>query len=176
MYKCVISEQSYSKEIDMFTLLKTFPLVVPKNYDHFTRLSTFRKTYHRDFFLYNDALTDENFARVTVPLLPDQKLTVKLFGIDDLVGTAQCMSLLKEENALFVGAQGVSLVYELAKKELPYGRWAVSFDEKDALWKDAGGEYRMAGIGHISEGYGFDLGYYGYRLNSGRCVLCFSKG
>jgi len=159
----------------MLVFEKTFPLVVPKKYVHDTQLDSFRRKHSREFFLYNDAITDENFCRVTDPLRPGQKLEVKLFGVCERtrVFPSEARALLRKENALLVGAQGVSLVYELAKEEIPYGRWAISFDKKLALWKDPEGNCRFPGIGHVDIGYGFDLGYDGWPFNCGRCVLCF---
>jgi len=44
--------------------------------------------------------------------------------------------------AVLVGAQGASLAYEQGKDKLPFDRWSVSFDEKEALWY-AGYNYRV---------------------------------
>jgi hypothetical protein len=84
------------------------------------------------------------------------------------------MTFLKKQNAVLVGGQGATLVYDLAKDQLPKGKWTVSFDEKEALWEDADGSRRVPLVNASTVGgFKFYLGHFGNGWNSDRCVLCF---
>lgn len=126
-----------------FELQTSFTITVPKGYRHDTRLRDFRSKHYQEFYYYNGDITDSNFANVSTKLAPGKQLTVKVFGIKELVSSEDCLTFLKGQGSLLVGAQGLSLVYEQAKDKLPKGRYHVSFDEKDALWVDSGGRLRV---------------------------------
>ena len=64
-----------------FELRNTFEVVVPENYDHATRLDTFKRDHELEFGYYNQALTDANFVKATTQLTPGRKFTVKVFQI-----------------------------------------------------------------------------------------------
>ena len=159
---------------DRFDLVTSFDVVVPKNYNHATRLSTFRKAHGKEFYFYNDAITDVNYAKVTTKLIPERKLKVKIFQITTRVSSEDCLGFLRGQKAILLGAQGASLAYEQGKNQLPKGRWHVSFDEKNALWVDSGGYH---GVPHVLAGsdgdFEFDLGSFEADWASDDCLLCF---
>lgn len=126
-----------------FKLLKSFELTVPATYDHSTQLASFRGNHRKDFYYYNVAIVDENFAKVTNKLVPGRTYTVKIFGINQSVSSEDCLAFLETQNAMLVGAQGISLVWEYRKEEFPISKYTLSFDKKDALWKVAVGDLRM---------------------------------
>src|SRR3989344_4716273 len=143
---------------DRFKLVNTFEIVVPEGYDHGKRLDSFDKEHRKAFYYYNDAITDKNYAKATTKLEPGP-LKVKVFQIKETVTSEDCMAKLRSEKAILVGAQGASLVWEQKKEELPVNRWSASFDEKDALWKDADGYHGVPGVGRNSDGdFKFNLG------------------
>jgi hypothetical protein len=163
---------------DRFGLLKSFQLTVPKGYTHGTQLATFAE-YAKDksqkFYYYNEAITDENYAKVTHQLVPGKTCGVKIFGINKSVSSEEdCLVFLASQNAILVGAQGISLTRQLKKDEFPIGKWTVSFDKKEALWRDGFGNHRVPGIGRISDGgWHFGLGDFGLDWDDGLCLLCF---
>lgn len=164
---------------DKFELLTTFEITVPADYDHATRLDTFRAVHqneeNKEFYFYNDAITDANYAeKATTKLLPGRRFAVKVFGIKKRVTSDECLDKIRLEKGIFTGAQGASLAYEQKKEELPKGKWSISFDEKEALWQGADGYRRVPGFDAGSGGgFGFGLGGFGPDWDSGYVLLCF---
>lgn len=142
----------HSQPDDRFELAGTFEVTVPEGYDHATHLDSFRKAHESEFYYYNPAITDKNYSKATTKLVPGRKFQVKVFQITKTVSSDDCMAHLRSQKAVLVGAQGASLAYEQEKDQLLKGRWHVSFDEKDALWKDAGGRRRVPGVDRHSDG------------------------
>lgn len=156
-----------------FQLLTTFEVVVPTDYQHATRLDTFRRKHGKEFYYYNGNITDRNFSRATTQLAPGQQLKVKVFQITKKVTSNDCLVFLKNQNAVFTGAQGATLTYEQAKDQLPKGRWYVSFDERDTL-PFVDGYHRVPYVNAFSDGdFEFGLGRFEDVWCVGRCLLCF---
>jgi len=147
-----------------FQFLKTVEIVVPDNYNHDTRLDSFRTQYGGKFYYYNDAITDANYsAKATVRLVPGRKMKVKIFQIKGQVSSDECMTFLRSQKAVLTGAHGASLVWEQKKEELPVSRWSISFDEKDALWQDSDGHHGVPRVHRSSDGaFKFPLGDFVY--------------
>ena len=159
---------------DRFELVVTFDVVVPEGYDHSTRLDTFGTEHRKEFYYYNDAITDKNYSKATTKLVPGRKFKVKVFQIKETVTSDDCMAHLRSQKAVLVGAQGASLAYEQGKDKLPVNRWSVSFDEKAALWKDADGFHGVPFVCRYSDGvFLFCLGSFGNDWAGGLCLLCF---
>lgn len=162
------------KPTEKFELLNTVSITVPQGYDHVNRLDSFSKEHRKEFYYYNVSITDKNYAKATTKLEPGRKLKVKVFQIKERVTSEDCMAHLRSQKAVLVGAQGASLVYEQKKDELPVDRWSVSFDEKDALWKDADGDHGVPDVYRYSDGgFKFYLGNFEYDWDDGHCLLCF---
>lgn len=130
MYAAIASSEEVD---DPFELVNTFNVVVPEGYDHITCLTTFQKNHRSEFAFFNEAITDVNFSRATTQLVPGRKFRVKAFQIKRTVSSADCLTKIRAERGILVGAQGASLVYKQARAELPVGRLSLSFDEKEAL-------------------------------------------
>jgi hypothetical protein len=153
-----------------FTLLKSFEVTVPKDYDHKKQLGTLNPD---EFYYFNNNITDKNFCEVTNQLVPGKTYTAKLIRIGSRATSEECLEVYKKNNAILTGAQGLSLVYQIHKEELPRGKYTVSFDEKDALWADASGCHRVPLVDHCSDGdFEFDLGYFGRDWRRNFVVLC----
>lgn len=153
-----------------------FEVIVPADYDHDTQIDTFGKRVRKEktTYYYNDDFTSKNFAKATNKLEPGKKYRVKLFPVLETVTSIDCMNFLRKQNAILAGGQGVTLVYDQAKDKLPKDKWAVSFDEKDALWKDADGSHRVPYVFAYSDGdFEFALGYFGRDWLAGDCLVCF---
>ncbi len=155
---------------DKFSLLKTFKIIVPKNYKHNKQLSTQNK---KDFYGFNSDITDANFAKATNQLAAGKTYQVKIFAINKSVTSEECLALLKSQQAILVGAQGLSIIWELKKEEFPTSKWTVSFDEKKALWQDDDGYRRVPDIYGYSDGdWYFYLSYFESNWHSDYCLLC----
>lgn len=153
-----------------------FELTVPTDYNHDTQIDISAKKARKEktTYYYNDDLTSKNFANATNKLVPGKTYKVKIFPILQTVTSEDCMALLRKHKAILVGGQGATLVYDLAKDKLPKGKYTVSFDEKEALWKDAGGYRRVPLVSADTDGdFRFYLGNFGYVWYSDNCVLCF---
>lgn len=159
----------------VFIPLTEFSLLVPEKYCHNTQLTSFAERFRSEFYYFNDAITDQNFGKATIQLTPGQKLQAKIFGIKSgmRVSSVQCLDFLRSQKVILVGAQGLSLVYELDKGKLPKGKWTVSFDKKDALWVDGDGCHRVPCIDARSDGgFRFDLGSFGNGWYDDYGLLC----
>ncbi len=176
MYTAV---QGDAQTDNRFELLKSFDVTVPEGYNHATRLDTFRATHdievNKEFYFYNGAITDANFAaKATTKLAPGREFTVKAFGITERVTSEDCLAKLRAEKAVLVGAQGASLAYEQGKDELPKGKWYISFDEKKALWQDSDGNHRVPHVNAHSAGhFKFGLDNFEDDWHFGNVLLCF---
>ncbi|MEK7465174.1 MAG: hypothetical protein AAB631_00135 [Patescibacteria group bacterium] len=160
--------------LQRFMVLKTFSLTVPKNYRHERQLDSLKL---RDFYSFNDDVTDKNFRNATQKLVPGKTYKVKIVNIGSRSTSEELMGVYAREKAIFVGAHGLSLAWQLKKDEFPVGKWTLSFDKKEALWKDPDGDHRVPHVYRLSVGdYEFNLGYFEGGWNSADCVLCFCDG
>ena len=141
-----------SKKDDRFQSVSSFDIIVPEDYDHATHLDAFKRERGKEFYYYNDAITDENFGKASIKITPGRKFKVEVFQITKTMSSEACLKFLAEQGAILTGAQGASLVYEQAKDKLPKGRWHVSFDKKDCLWVDSGGRHRVPFVDACSDG------------------------
>ena len=170
-----VRELSADPSVDpRFKFMKSFFLPVPEGYVHETRLASFGKEHRKAFYYYNQAITDKNFPNPTVRLTPGRRPFVKIFNITARVTSDDCLSFLRANQVLLVGAQGASLVAQYAREELPKGRWYVSFDEKERLYKDADGDHRVPDVfAYSGGGFDFSLGYFGGDWRGDYSLLCF---
>ena len=156
-----------------FSLLTTFRFTVPEDYDHSTQLASFAKKNREKFNFYNDNITDANFARATNKLVPGKTYEAKIFGITNRVTSEDCLAFLKTQSAILVGVQGLSVVWQQAKEQFPKGKWVVAFDEKNALWQDAGGVRRVPRVARGLDGaWFFGLGSFEYVWDYVYCLFC----
>ena len=153
-----------------FEFLMEFKVTVPTDYDHGMQLNTLKK---KEFYYFNDEITDRNFRKATQKLVPGKTYKAKLFSIKGKVNSDDCLGLYKAVGAILTGVQGMSLVYQLKKDVLPKGKCAVSFDEKDALWQDSVGRRRVPFVLADSGGdFKFYLGDFEVGWDSDSVVLC----
>ncbi len=121
-----------------FEIVKELRLTVPKNYNHYKQL---------EFFYENCCDEDRrDFLKKAISkLIPGKTHTVKIIGIKGNETSEDCLIFLKQNNSILVGAQGLSLVYQLKKQEFPNGT-CLSFDEKDKLpWRKNVGDLDFIG-------------------------------
>ncbi len=161
------------KNTSRFKLLKVFKLTIPEEYDHNTQLGNFFEKCGKDFDDYVGGINDKNFANVTDKIIPGKTYTVKIFRINQTVSSEDCLVFLKTQEAILVGAQGLSLFWKHKKEEFPVDGALLSFDEREALWKDENSR-RVPAIGQ--EPYGdlyFGVGDFKNSWTNVHYLLCF---
>ncbi|MBU4284977.1 hypothetical protein KKF60_00610 [Patescibacteria group bacterium] len=147
-------------------------ITVPDNYVHDTQLASFEKKNHDKFRFYDDDITDKNFAKVTTKLVPGQKFHVKVFKLIGATTVKERLAFYKSQNAALVGAQGISLIFEQKRNLLSRGLSYYSFNEKEALWIDTDGHYRMPFLDlDLIGNWGIGLDYLNYDW-SNKCLIC----
>lgn len=151
---------------------------VPADYDHGTRLGSFIKKNRQGFYYVNDAITDQNFSRTaTTQLTPGRKIRVTVYKqtVSGSTTSSERMDFLRQQPGnVFLGAHGITLVWD-KREELPRGKWYCSFDEKNALWQDAGGRPWVPSLDCDSDGdFKFRLGAFEADWDDGHCLLGFS--
>jgi hypothetical protein len=158
--------------------LVEFELTVPSDYDHDKQIDQSRKKAkkERTTHYYNDALISKNFANATNKLEAGKAYKVKLFPFPILsnISSDDCMAFLRKQNAVLVGGQGSTLLYDLHKDKLPKGKWSISFDAQDALWQDAEGYCRIPCL-HARTNGDFEFFLYPWDgdWNSDSVLVCF---
>lgn len=161
--------------LDKFELLMTFEVVVPGDYNHATRLDSFKIAHEPEFRKYNCNITGKNFCKVTDEPVVGQKLLLKVFGIKKgrSASSEECLAKYRSENAYLFGVHGVCLAYEQGKDKLRRGKGYVSFDEEDALWW-VGGYARVTYLFVDFDGdYDFHVDNFEGDWSDGNCLLCF---
>ncbi len=133
---------------DRFKLIDEFEVVVPMDYVHATCLSDLARDFGHMISPFYPVLTDDNYRNVTTRMEPGERFVAKIFHIVGLETSFACLGLLDRERAILAGAQGLALVFRVAKDRLPPDLWTVSFDRPDALFFDShNGCHRVPTIG-----------------------------
>ncbi|MFA6919575.1 MAG: hypothetical protein WC264_00800 [Candidatus Paceibacterota bacterium] len=155
-----------------------FEFTIPTDYDHKKQIDKFTKQVKnsKGTDYYNNDINSKNFSKTSNKLIPGKTYKVKIFPILDTVKSEDCLAFLKQQNAFLVGAQGLTLLQSMKNDKFPLGTRIVSFDEKESLWKDDDGNFRVPYIHHLSNGnWWFALGNFNYTLGKERYLLCFSE-
>lgn len=122
-------------------------LRVPEDHDPDNHLTNFRKRFGKDFddyyFHQNHSLdqdiTDSNFSNPSHCLEPGRTYKVdflKISGHSD--GSFVAYMMEKTYKPLFVGMQGLAMLYQEVRPSLPL-LWIVSLDQDDRLWRKSNG-------------------------------------
>jgi hypothetical protein len=125
--------------VERFSLLADMGLIiVPGDYEHTTQLAKFRSRYKGKFNCHEN-FTDDNFPNPSRILKSGDKLRVRLFrqNFEGRSTTEERLAFLASQNAIYTGAQGMTLVFEQKRDWLPREGRYLSFDEKSRLWKDS---------------------------------------
>jgi hypothetical protein len=112
----------------IFNPLGNFLVLVPTGYSHKNQLAGFKNSV--SFSHYCKDITDQNFDKVSVQLKPGQNLEVEIYHIEEFVPSQRCLDFVKSNDGIFVGAQGLSLIFQQKKEKFPVGGAVISFDEK----------------------------------------------
>lgn len=173
--KAVVPVQSAEK----FALLLDLGIItVPDDYVHGTCLESFFKKNGRKLYDFNKNITDANFPNPSRILKPGDKLRVRAFHqiVSGSTTSKERMEFLeKQQEDVYVGAQGASLVFEQKRDQLLKGKWYASFDKEDRLWKDSDGLRRVPLVdAHSGGGFRVYLGYLGHDWYDDHAFLSFS--
>lgn len=115
----------------------------PENYDHDTQIDTFGEKVRilDSTRLYSEELTSRNFGKTTNKLEPGKTYRIKMFQALTssppgylYYGGNECLAFLESNNAILVGAQGLTALQAGQPELFPKGKCIVSFDRYDALW------------------------------------------
>jgi len=169
-------QEAPAEPTEKFALLVDLGIItVPDDYVHDKRLTKFGKQNRKKFY-YSDEITDKNFPNPTRVLKPGDKLRVRAFKqiVPGTTTSEERMAFLATEKAIHTGAQGASLVFDQKRDQLPKGKWYTSFDEKDRLWADAGGNPEVPYVNCRSDGaFEFNLGGFENVWSDASAFLCF---
>ena len=169
-------QEAPAEPTEKFALLVDLGIItVPDDYVHDKRLTKFGKQNRKKFY-YSDEITDKNFPNPTRVLKPGDKLRVRAFKqiVPGTTTSEERMAFLATEKAIHTGAQGASLVFDQKRDQLPKGKWYTSFDEKDRLWADAGGNPEVPNVlCYSGGGFQFPLGVFENVWDDGYAFLCF---
>lgn len=164
----------------VFKLLKSFLFTIPKDYDHSTQLATFQQyivTKYKMYYEMNHAMNTKNFAGATNKLIPGKTYRIDFWEINQKITSEDCLTYLKLQNAILVGAHGMSLLWQYMNEVIPMDKIILSFDEKEALWKDTNNQYRVPSM-HVRRADGLwrlGLKYFYEEWDNRYCLLCFCK-
>ncbi|NQV88118.1 MAG: hypothetical protein HQ402_00995 [Parcubacteria group bacterium] len=108
-------------------------ITVPADYDHATALAALRKEDRDKFYGYNEASDDQNFSNPSHILKPGDKFRVHVCNqiVPGTTTSEERMAFLATHRGVYVGAQGLSIVFKEKRDLLPKGKWHASFDEVD---------------------------------------------
>jgi len=112
-------------------LVKEIKFKIPKDYDKDKYLEEFgKKTISNSStcFCNKELFNSDNFNRVSHDLVPGKTYTVKLIPIIQTVSAKECLEEYKRQNAVLVGAQGITILQENMPDEFLEGKYLVSFD------------------------------------------------
>ncbi len=171
MYEAIAEKKVV--EIKFSLLVDLGTIVVP---DDYIEGKEFASLNQKDFYYFNENLTDENFSNLKRVLKSGDKFRVKVFkqNVSGSTTSQERLDFLESQNAVLLGAQGASLIYKQKRYELPKGYWYASFDKKDNLWKGSDGYHRVPGVDARSVGdFGFNLGSFEDGWDDDDVLLCF---
>jgi len=170
-------EEHYVKN-NVFKFITEFVIIVSNDYKHSTYIKSFRKKYKSGLYYSNSNITDKNFKNPSRILKPGDIFICKIFSQikSDKITSEEKLAFLKLQNAVFLGAQGICLVYEQGRDKLLKGKSYSSFDEKERLWEDHNGYHRVPNIGvDLDGGFGFYISIFGNDCKPSTTLLCFCE-
>ena len=135
-------------------------IVVPENYIHGKCLEMFFKNNHKKLYDYNKEITDANFSRPSRVLKPGDRLRAKAFKqiVGSTTSEERMAFLSKQRGNVYAGAQGIALVFEQKRDQLPKGKWYSSFDEAKNLLKYSYDYHRLVNLNAYFDGL-FELSF-----------------
>lgn len=176
-----------------FQTLVTRNINVPDDYQHNTCLEDLKKAYYdslpgspeaddisRSMYAFDRNLTDKNFARVSNSIKPRQKIRVSVWRQTapceaTSTGVLKRMKSVFGARALFLGAQGLSLVWSRLREDLPNSFDYVSLDDPSKLWQSPGIGPMLPMFCKTGAYPGFRIRGYHQLHDMNTCFICFHK-
>lgn len=164
-----------------FIILKELGLVeVPESFVHKSCIANFLKRNWNPNAIndINSAFSDTNYPNPTKEMRPNEKYNVWIIGqkVQETTSSERLMAL-DEENGLLLGAQGIVLVHEQKRQQLPKGYWYASLDNETNLWiadtQDKHGVPCL--ISYADGGYAIDIGDFENPFPPNVAFLCFKE-
>lgn len=159
---------------DRFKLLHAFELTIPKDHIHSIQLGEFMK---KNRFHWDIAINDENFKNVSHKLIPGKTYKVEIYITTKKCSSLHFLGFMEKEGVYLVGAQGLSVVLQYKKEELPIMKCIVSLDKERALYNDRSGGIRVPRVSIGANGkwvaYLDSFLYEEYFFSGEHCLLCF---
>jgi hypothetical protein len=149
-------------------LLEEFELMVPEDYDHNTQLTSFSKKNRKDFYRYDDRITDAKYVEEPCKLTPGRTYTVRIFQMTHGGISEEFVAFMELQKAFYVGAQGLSVAWQLKKDKFPIGLHIMS-------WSALG---EVSSVSRVSDsGWSFDSMWILQEgsWNNSCCLLCFCE-
>jgi|SRR3989338_5701178 len=169
---------------EKFTLLADLgTITVPNSYSAMTRLKKFREKYYGNILPDEDNLTNflrgiKRFPNPSHAIKRGDKLRVRAFR--QVVGgettSKERMAFLDTKKAIYIGSQGLMIVFEQKRKILPKDFRYISFDKKRYLLIDSKGSHRMPCIKDYQDGeFSFVFIHFKAKLYVDQAFFCFNK-
>lgn len=119
-----------------FKLLKEVRISVSSNYDHAGWLDGFIKNNGRAFDRITPYLKDIIFHSTQTQLIPGAKYKVSLYMLLEESNYEECRAFIINNHykTALTGPRGLTMLWQMAKKELPSAQKIISLDEKEYLW------------------------------------------
>lgn len=172
------SDPSFKSAAKFELLADLGTLTVPEDYNHVTALKALNNKYCEKYYYHEgNKLCDLDFPNPTRIMKPGDKFNIRVFNqvSKGLTSSKERLTFLTTQKAVYLGAQGISLVFDQMRDELQRGLWYISFDEPDRLWKDSSGARRVTGIGVRSDGvFDISLMRFGEGWDDNCAFFCFS--
>jgi len=158
--KNILNKKDYLADKSFILLADLGICTIPENYVHNKQLSLLDR---KNFYYFNKDILDKNFPNPNRIFKPGEEFYVCVFkqNTNGRTTTKKRMEFLAKQNAVYAGAQGVSVVYEQKRDQLPKGYWYLSFDEKKRLWEDKNRSYRIPYLGAYTDGnFEFNISFF----------------
>ncbi len=153
-------------------------ITVPDDYMHKSRLTTFYGLNQDRFLLYQDEITDVNFPYPSRILKPGNKFRLRAFReiVPGRTTLNMRLGFLATQKAIYTGAQGLSLVFDQKRDQLPRAKWYVSFDVKERLLAQDHNYHGVPLLGVRGDGaFLLTLDHFECLSGNNNIFLCFTE-
>lgn len=158
-------------EFDLVSPLGT--LIIPDDYVYETSVAAIRARYNEPDIHMNSMLTDAHFNGSKELFTPGTRYKVSLIKVSGSTSTRKCVDFLKSKRCVWLGPQGLDLMYAQFEKVLPRAHRLMSFDVRFDEYKD---HYRVPYLAvHQRALPEFRLAYASGKRAQGDYLVCFQK-
>lgn len=112
---------------------------VSEDYQHATRLPDFCKKFRSDFVTMDRRIVGGDFGNSPMQLRPGDTFVARIFRCKSRLSPNDHLAFLIMQRALFLGIEGLSLVWEFKRNALPRNICLSVLGKEDDLWRDSCG-------------------------------------